>query len=57
MEIINLYNIAEKSGINVSFFPLKEDKGLYVELDGKEYIALSDSCSPTDEKIVLAHEL
>ena len=57
MEIINLYNIAEKSGINVSFFPLKEDKGLYIELDGKEYIALSDSCSPADEKIVLAHEL
>ena len=57
MEVINLYDIAEASGISVGFFPLKESKGVYIECDGKEYIALSDSCSPADEKVVLAHEL
>ena len=57
MEIINLYNIAEKSGISVNFFPLKENKGIYLEIDGKEYIALSNKCSTADEKVVLAHEL
>lgn len=57
MEIINLYNIAEESGICVGFFPLKESKGIYIELAGKEYIALSDRCGAADEKVVLAHEL
>ena len=57
MEIIKLYNIAEEGGVTVGFFPLKETKGVYIECDGKEYIALSDSCSPADEKVVLAHEL
>lgn len=57
VEIINLYNLAEESGISVDFLPLKENKGIYLEANGKEYIAISDSCSPADEKVVLAHEL
>lgn len=57
MEIMNLYNLAEDKGICISFFPLKESKGIYLECDGKEYIALDSSCSVADEKVVLAHEL
>ncbi len=57
VETINLYNIAEESGVAVDFFPLKENKGIYLEANGKEYIAISDSCSTADEKVVLAHEL
>ncbi|MBQ1186500.1 MAG: ImmA/IrrE family metallo-endopeptidase [Clostridia bacterium] len=57
MEKNNLYNIAEQQGISVSFFPLKESRGLVLEDDGKFYIALHDGCSENDEKIILAHEL
>ena len=57
VEIINLYNIAEANGVSVGFFPLKESKGLYIEAEGREYIALSDNCSESDERVVLAHEL
>lgn len=57
MEIINLYNLAEDKGICVDFFPLNESKGIYLELGGKEYIALDPGCSVADEKVVLAHEL
>lgn len=57
MEIINLYNLAEKQGVSVKFFPLKESKGIYLECDGKEYIALDPGCSLSDERVVLAHEL
>ena len=57
MEIINLYNLAEDKGICVDFVPLGQSKGIYLELDGKEYIALDPSCSIADEKVILAHEL
>lgn len=57
MEIISLYNLAESKGVCVAFLPLKESKGLYLETDGREYIALDDACSFADEKVVLAHEL
>ena len=57
MEIINLYSLAEQEGVLISFLPLKETKGLYLEHEGKEYIALDDGCSLADEKVILAHEL
>ncbi|MBO5852231.1 MAG: ImmA/IrrE family metallo-endopeptidase [Clostridia bacterium] len=57
METINLYNLAEQEGILVSFLPLNETKGLYLEHEGKEYIALDEGCTLADEKVVLAHEL
>lgn len=59
MEITRLYNIAEDEGISVSFLALPETKGISLELNGDYHIALdSDSSkSPSEEKVILAHEL
>lgn len=59
METSKLYDMAEQSGIAVSFLPLCENAAFSVELDGKSYIAINKHLLGSQglERVALAHEL
>lgn len=57
MEINRLYSIAEKSGITVERFDLKENGSVSVKSGQNLYVALDNEMSGAKEKVCLAHEI
>ena len=57
METNRLYNIAEKSGITVERFDLKENGSVSVKSGQNLYVALDNGMCGAKEKVCLAHEL
>ena len=57
METNRLYNIAEKSGITVERFDLKENGSVSVKSGQNLYVALDNAIGGAKEKVCLAHEL
>ena len=59
MKTNKLYELAEQNDIEVTGFPLPENKAITLELDGKCFVAIDTTviCSPVEEKVCLAHEL
>ena len=57
METTRLYNIAEKSGIRVERFDLKENSSVSVKSGKNLYVALDKGIAGAKEKVCLAHEL
>ena len=59
MQTKKLYKIAEKNDIKVECFPLAETQAITIQLGEKCFVAIDPSviCSPSKEKVCLAHEL
>ncbi len=57
METNRLYSIAEKSGITVERFDLRENGSVSVKSGSKLYVGLDNRISGAKEKVCLAHEL
>ncbi len=59
MQTKKLYELAEENNIKVEGFPLKESRAVTIQLGDKCFVAIDTSvlCSPSEEKVCLAHEL
>lgn len=59
MQTKKLYELAEKNNIKVEGFPLPENKAVTIQLGEKCFVAIDPSvlCSPSEERVCLAHEL
>ena len=57
METNRLYNIAEKSGITVERFDLKQNGSVSVKNGQNLYVALDNDIGGAKEKVCLAHEI
>lgn len=57
METNRLYNIAEKNGVSVERFDLKENGSVSVKSGKNLYVALDNGMCGANEKVCLAHEL
>ena len=59
MQIKKLYELAEENNIKVEGFPLKETQAVTIQIGDKNFVAIDTSvlCSPSQEKVCLAHEL
>lgn len=57
METNRLYCIAEKRGVTVDRFDVRENKSVSVKSGDKLYVGLDNRLSGASEKVCLAHEL
>ena len=57
METNRLYSIAEKSGIKIERFDLKENGSVSVKSGQNLYVALDNNIGGAKEKVSLAHEI
>jgi hypothetical protein len=57
METNRLYNIAEKNGVTVERFDLRENGSVSVKSGKNLYVALDNGMCGANEKVCLAHEL
>lgn len=57
MELSKLYNIAENENITVFFIPMPHCQGMVLDNENGCYIGLDSSCTTSEEKVILAHEL
>ena len=57
MELTKLYAIAEKHGITVDRYDLKENQSVSVNYNGQFFVGIDPTVSGVCEKVCLAHEL
>ena len=57
MSINNLYRIAEKQGITIDRFSLKENGSVSVKDGDRLFVGLDEALTGASEKVCLAHEL
>ena len=59
MTLQNLYEIADRDGIDVDFFPMRDTVSISLPYGDKQYIAIDVDRIQTniEEKVCLAHEL
>ncbi len=57
METVRLYSFAEKQGVKVDRFDVRENSSVSVKYGDNLYIAVDPSLSGAREKVCLAHEL
>ncbi len=57
METVELYNLADRRGIIVDRFNLKENSSVSINLNDQMFVALDHNIKGADERVCLAHEL